>query len=297
VLIQGLTGASHLNGTEGVALSFDDESGRWHVRLPGGETKAIKLKNLQGQPPVGQTAPVRAKSSKIHGSSSARQSAAGSSSDQPPLPSSGAGPCFQRNPLQEGSGSTWLGSLGAGPSSGQSPLADRPETPLGQDQIKVEENSEESEEEASFEECLEEAETQGGASASTGPTVAETNQSPAARGNPTAAQLAAAPPAMQKQLIGAKLFPAVFRIHPHLEAADIAGMLLQMDNAELLQLLEPGPQLEILVGEALLGLVTYPPDLPGAGAEELEAPTAHGHTVEVTTQGQAEPDPEDLEDR
>jgi hypothetical protein len=161
---------------------------------------------------------------------------------------------------------------------------------------KAAEESEESEEEASFEECLEEAETQGGASASTGPTVAETNQSPAARGTLTAAQLAAAPPAMQKQLLGAKLFPAVFRIHPHLEAADIAGMLLKMDNGELLQLLEPGPQLEILVGEALLGLVTYPPDPPGEVTAEGEASAAQGHTDEVTTQGQAGPDPSDLDD-
>jgi hypothetical protein len=194
---------------------------------------------------------------------------------------------------------------------------------LGQDRAKAAEESEESEEEVSFEECLEEADassprgegaseqpevesprgaghrapaTQGGASASTGPTVAVTTQGPAVPGTLTAARLAAAPPALQKQLLGAKLFPAVYRIHPHIEAGEIAGMLLKMDNGELLQLLEPGPQLKILVGEALLGLVTYPPDPPGDVTSEGEASASPGPTDEVTTQGQEGPDPSDLDD-
>lgn len=47
IRIQGLCGAKHLNGCEGVVLSFDLGSGRWIVQVPGGETKAIKEQNLQ----------------------------------------------------------------------------------------------------------------------------------------------------------------------------------------------------------------------------------------------------------
>lgn len=47
IRIQGLCGAKHLNGCQGVVLSFDLGSGRWIVQVPGGETKAIKEQNLQ----------------------------------------------------------------------------------------------------------------------------------------------------------------------------------------------------------------------------------------------------------
>eukprot|EP00933_Yihiella_yeosuensis_P072937 TRINITY_DN81494_c0_g1_i1.p1 TRINITY_DN81494_c0_g1~~TRINITY_DN81494_c0_g1_i1.p1 ORF type:complete len:353 (-),score=47.12 TRINITY_DN81494_c0_g1_i1:40-1047(-) len=46
VEIQGLTAATHLNGTRGIILQFDCGSGRWIVRMPGGETKAIRDDNL-----------------------------------------------------------------------------------------------------------------------------------------------------------------------------------------------------------------------------------------------------------
>merc|ERR1719388_462115 len=44
----------------------------------------------------------------------------------------------------------------------------------------------------------------------------------------TAAALAAAPPAMRKQMLGEKLFPAVSKYEPEL-AGKITGMLLEMD--------------------------------------------------------------------
>merc|ERR1712217_930011 len=44
-----------------------------------------------------------------------------------------------------------------------------------------------------------------------------------------AAALAAAPPSVQKQMIGEKLFPAVSKINPGL-AGKITGMMLEMDN-------------------------------------------------------------------
>merc|ERR1712063_121233 len=65
-----------------------------------------------------------------------------------------------------------------------------------------------------------------------------------------AATLAAAPPSVQKQMIGEKLFPAVNKINPSL-AGKITGMMLEMDNSELLILLESEAQLKNKVDEAV----------------------------------------------
>merc|ERR1719473_2493997 len=76
-------------------------------------------------------------------------------------------------------------------------------------------------------------------------------QQPQQPGGPlTAAALAAAPPAVQKQMIGEKLYPAIARFQPEL-AGKITGMMLEMDNSELLMLLESEPQLKSKVDEAL----------------------------------------------
>ena len=66
----------------------------------------------------------------------------------------------------------------------------------------------------------------------------------------TAAALAAAPPGMQKQMLGEKLFPAVAQHQPEL-AGKITGMMLEMDNSELLILLESESQMKNKVDEAL----------------------------------------------
>ncbi|PHJ20231.1 polyadenylate binding protein [Cystoisospora suis] len=66
----------------------------------------------------------------------------------------------------------------------------------------------------------------------------------------TAAALAAAQPSMQKQMLGEKLFPLIARYQPEL-AGKITGMMLEMDNAELLILLESDVQLKAKVDEAL----------------------------------------------
>merc|ERR1712159_698331 len=66
----------------------------------------------------------------------------------------------------------------------------------------------------------------------------------------TAAALAAAPPAVQKQMIGEKLYPAIAKIQPEV-AGKVTGMMLEMDNSELLMLLESEQQLRSKVNEAL----------------------------------------------
>merc|ERR1719158_745282 len=66
----------------------------------------------------------------------------------------------------------------------------------------------------------------------------------------SAAALAAAPPAMQKQMLGSKLYPMVAKYQPEL-AGKITGMMLEMDNSELLMLLESETQLKNKVEEAI----------------------------------------------
>merc|ERR1719326_318042 len=63
-----------------------------------------------------------------------------------------------------------------------------------------------------------------------------------------ASALAAAPPAVQKQMIGEKLYPAIAKYQPEL-AGKITGMMLEMDNSELLMLLESEQQLKAKVNE------------------------------------------------
>ncbi|CAJ1382499.1 unnamed protein product [Effrenium voratum] len=69
-------------------------------------------------------------------------------------------------------------------------------------------------------------------------------------GQLTAAALAAAPPPVQKQMIGERLFPAISKYQPEL-AGKITGMMLEMDNSELLILLDSDHQLKAKVDEAM----------------------------------------------
>merc|ERR1719484_91321 len=62
--------------------------------------------------------------------------------------------------------------------------------------------------------------------------------------------LANAPPGMQKQMLGEKIFPLISRIHPEM-TGKITGMMLEMDNSELLMLIESPDQLKAKVDEAL----------------------------------------------
>ncbi|GCB62818.1 hypothetical protein scyTo_0007289 [Scyliorhinus torazame] len=65
----------------------------------------------------------------------------------------------------------------------------------------------------------------------------------------TASMLAAAPPQEQKQMLGERLFPLIQSMHPSL-AGKITGMLLEIDNSELLHMLESPESLRSKVEEA-----------------------------------------------
>lgn len=66
----------------------------------------------------------------------------------------------------------------------------------------------------------------------------------------SAQTLAAAHPQMQKQMLGERLFPLVAKLQPEL-AGKITGMMLEMDNGELLSLLDSESQLQAKVDEAV----------------------------------------------
>jgi polyadenylate-binding protein len=66
----------------------------------------------------------------------------------------------------------------------------------------------------------------------------------------SAQMLAAAHPQIQKKLLGEKLFPLIHKRQPDL-AGKITGMMLEMDNVELLSLLDSDSRLDAKVNEAL----------------------------------------------
>eukprot|EP00164_Ancoracysta_twista_P000761 GFYU01001002.1.p1 GENE.GFYU01001002.1~~GFYU01001002.1.p1 ORF type:complete len:615 (-),score=237.21 GFYU01001002.1:434-2278(-) len=88
----------------------------------------------------------------------------------------------------------------------------------------------------------------------------------------TLAALAEAAPAQQKQMLGEHLFPLIHAIKPDL-AGKITGMLLEMDNGELLHLLESKEALTEKVNEALDVLAQHA-QATGDGLENGAAPAA-----------------------
>uniref|UniRef100_A0A3Q4HWR2 Polyadenylate-binding protein n=1 Tax=Neolamprologus brichardi TaxID=32507 RepID=A0A3Q4HWR2_NEOBR len=72
----------------------------------------------------------------------------------------------------------------------------------------------------------------------------------------TASVLAAAPPMDQKQLLGERLYPLIHALHPNL-AGKITGMLLEIDNSELLHMLESPESLHAKVDEAIAVLQAH----------------------------------------
>ncbi|KGL79283.1 Embryonic polyadenylate-binding protein, partial [Tinamus guttatus] len=72
----------------------------------------------------------------------------------------------------------------------------------------------------------------------------------------TASMLAAAPPQEQKQMIGERLYPLIQAMHASL-AGKITGMLLEIDNSELLLLLESPDSLRSKIEEAVAVLQAH----------------------------------------
>ncbi|XP_064296315.1 polyadenylate-binding protein 1-like [Phalacrocorax carbo] len=72
----------------------------------------------------------------------------------------------------------------------------------------------------------------------------------------TASMLASAPPQQQKQMLGERLFPLIQSMHPTL-AGKITGMLLEMDNSELLYMLESPESLRSKVDKAVAVLQAH----------------------------------------
>ncbi|XP_072402672.1 polyadenylate-binding protein 4-like isoform X1 [Diabrotica undecimpunctata] len=72
----------------------------------------------------------------------------------------------------------------------------------------------------------------------------------------TATMLAAAPPQEQKQMLGERLFPLIQRMYADM-AGKITGMLLEIDNTELLHMLEHQESLKNKVEEAVAVLQAH----------------------------------------
>jgi len=90
-----------------------------------------------------------------------------------------------------------------------------------------------------------------------------------------AATLARAAPQEQKQMLGEAIYPLIFATQPEL-AGKITGMLLEMDNSELLHLVEQPSALKSKVDEALAVLAQWSGDEAAEGgaapATEAAAP-------------------------
>ena len=86
----------------------------------------------------------------------------------------------------------------------------------------------------------------------------------------SAGYLASLPIEAQKQLLGERLFPMVLQKEPVL-AQKITGMLLEMDNGELLHLLESPETLYLKVSEAATTAVASSED-PSTALEDASVP-------------------------
>lgn len=82
----------------------------------------------------------------------------------------------------------------------------------------------------------------------------------------TASMLAAAQPAEQKQMLGERLFPLIESMYPAL-AGKITGMLLEIDNSELLHMLEHNESLKSKVEEAVAVLHVHQAKVPSKAGE------------------------------
>ncbi|XP_028994305.1 polyadenylate-binding protein 4 [Betta splendens] len=93
----------------------------------------------------------------------------------------------------------------------------------------------------------------------------------------TASMLAAAPPQEQKQMLGERLFPLIQAMHANL-AGKITGMLLEIDNSELLHMLESHESLRSKVEEAVAVLQAHQAKKDATQKVGSMAPTATAAT-------------------
>ncbi|CAK6968035.1 polyadenylate-binding protein 4 [Scomber scombrus] len=93
----------------------------------------------------------------------------------------------------------------------------------------------------------------------------------------TASMLAAAPPQEQKQMLGERLFPLIQGMHANL-AGKITGMLLEIDNSELLHMLESHESLRSKVEEAVAVLQAHQAKKDATQKVGSMAPTAAAAT-------------------
>lgn len=91
----------------------------------------------------------------------------------------------------------------------------------------------------------------------------------------TTSMLAAAPNQEQKQMLGERLYPLIHEMYPSL-AGKITGMLLEIDNSELLHMLESRDALKAKVDEAVSVLHAHQAKLTTAppGSAEVPVPVA-----------------------
>lgn len=83
----------------------------------------------------------------------------------------------------------------------------------------------------------------------------------------TASMLSEAPPQEQKQMLGERLFPLIHSMYPDL-AGKITGMLLEIDNSELLHMLESKESLKAKVEEAVAVLHAHQAKEAAGGGSE-----------------------------
>jgi len=89
----------------------------------------------------------------------------------------------------------------------------------------------------------------------------------------TASMLAAAPEQEQKQMLGERLYPMIQRMYPEL-AGKVTGMLLEIDNSELVHMLEHNESLKGKVDEAVAVLQAHQGKAPPAAVAAGDAAAA-----------------------